>query len=118
MHVGPDNSMVFVNTLQPFLRPYVIALVNGIRAEGIPLQVISARRNANVNQEVGGAERSLHLYGLAFDLQVEGYRREEVHPYFWQYLGEWWESVGGRWGGRFSAPDVNHFDTGVVSLIP
>jgi uncharacterized protein YcbK (DUF882 family) len=118
MHIGPDNSMVMIQSLQPFLRPYVVALVNGIRQEGIPLQVISGRRNANVNQEVGGAERSLHLYGLAFDLQVEGYRRDEVHPYFWQYLGEWWESVGGRWGGRFSAPDVNHFDTGVVSLVP
>jgi uncharacterized protein YcbK (DUF882 family) len=118
MHTGPDPSFVMIRSLQPFLQPYAIAMVNGIRQEGIPLQVISGRRNANVNAEVGGAERSLHLSGLAFDVQIEGYRRDEVHPYFWQYLGEWWESVGGRWGGRFSVQDVNHFDTGVVSLVP
>ena len=118
MHIQADNSMAMVLSLQPFLQPYVVNLVNAVRQEGIPLMVLSGRRNANVNAEVGGAERSLHLYGLAFDLQVEGYRRDEVHPYFWQYLGEWWESVGGRWGGRFSAPDVNHFDVGVAAVVP
>ena len=24
-------------------------------------------------------------------------------------LGEYWESIGGSWGGRFSKPDGNHF---------
>lgn len=118
MHVGPDNSLTYIRSLQPFLQPYAIAMVNGVREEGIPLIVISGRRSALVNQEIGGAEKSLHLRGLAFDVAVEGVRREELHPYFWRWLGEWWESLGGRWGGRFSAPDVNHFDIGVVSLVP
>jgi len=118
MHISIDPSPVMIRSLQPFLQAYVVAMVDGIRQEGIPLQVISGRRNANVNAEVGGAEKSLHLQGLAFDLAVEGYRRDEIHPYFWQYLGEWWESVGGRWGGRFSAPDVNHFDVGVSAIVP
>lgn len=118
MHIQADNSILFIRSLQPFLQPYVIALVNALREDGIPLIVISGRRNATINAEVGGAERSLHLSGLAFDLQVEGFRRDELHPYFWQMIGEWWESLGGRWGGRFSSPDVNHFDTGVVSLVP
>lgn len=45
---------------------------------------------------------STHNYGLAFDLvahNLEG-------------LGRLWESVGGRWGGRFRDPI--HFDTGAV----
>jgi uncharacterized protein YcbK (DUF882 family) len=113
-----DQSLLYIRSLQPFLWPYPIALVNAVRAAGIPLVVISGRRNGNVNAEVGGAERSLHLYGLAFDLQVAGFGRDELHPYFWQTLGEWWESLGGRWGGRFSSADVNHFDTGVVALVP
>jgi hypothetical protein len=113
-----DNSLAMVRSLQPFLQPYAIAMVNGVRAEGIPLIVISGRRNANVNAELGGAETSLHLRGLAFDVQVIGYTRDELHPYFWQWLGAWWESLGGRWGGRFRPADVNHFDTGVVSLVP
>ncbi len=43
---------------------------------------------------------SLHNFGLAFDMvsdNLEG-------------LGHVWESVGGRWGGRFRDPI--HFDTG------
>lgn len=43
---------------------------------------------------------SLHNYGLAFDMVSEDNK----------WLGEVWESVGGRWGGRFGDPV--HFDTG------
>jgi len=25
-------------------------------------------------------------------------------------LGEFWESIGGTWGGRFSKPDGNHYE--------
>lgn len=105
-----------IRTLVPWLQPYALAMVNGVREEGIPLDVISGRRNATVNREVGGAERSLHLYGLAFDVQVRGLARQDVHLYFWRWLGEWWEGLGGRWGGRFG--DVNHFDVGLSYLIP
>lgn len=118
MHIANDNSLVFIRSLQPFLQPYAIAMVNGVREEGIPLMVISGRRSLQRNHDAGGAENSLHLMGLAFDVQVEGYKREEINPAFWQWLGSWWESVGGRWGGRFSSADINHFDTGVVSLVP
>ena len=27
-------------------------------------------------------------------------------------LGEFWESLGGTWGGRFSKPDGNHYSLG------
>lgn len=118
MHIGADNSLTYIRSLQPFLQPYAIAMVNGVREEGIPLMVISGRRSPLINNEAGGAEKSLHLRGLAFDVQVEGLTRDQLHPYFWRWLGEWWESLGGRWGGRFSAPDVNHFDVGVVNLVP
>lgn len=118
MHIKHDSSMMHINTLEPFLRPYAVAMVNGLRENGIPAMIISGRRNAHLNREVGGAETSLHLRGLAFDVQIEGFQRAELHPYFWQSIGEWWESLGGRWGGRFTPKDVNHFDTGVVSLVP
>lgn len=113
-----DPTLMHVRTLVPWLRPYAIAMVNGMREDGIPLQVISGRRTGATNRDVGGAERSLHLYGLAFDVAVEGVNREQLHPYFWQHIGNWWEGLGGRWGGRFSAPDVNHFDVGVAALVP
>lgn len=113
-----DNSLTHIRTLQPFLQPYVIFMVNEVRAQGFPLLVISGRRQPNVNHAAGGAEKSLHLDGLAWDFQYEGVQRAQVDPRFWQILGTWWESVGGRWGGRFTPADVNHFDTGLVSLIP
>jgi len=54
---------------------------------------------------------SKHLYGLAVDLaflndiQDDGkinYPAEKYLP-----LGEYWESLGGRWGGRFGAKGKN-----------
>jgi len=47
--------------------------------------------------------RSLHNHGEAFDLSVP-------NPEDQRWLGEVWESWGGRWGGRFNDP--NHFDSG------
>jgi len=47
--------------------------------------------------------RSLHNFRQAFDLAVDD-------PLDQQWLGEVWESWGGRWGGRFDDP--KHFDTG------
>jgi len=32
--------------------------------------------------------------------------QEEV----WGILGDIWEDMGGRWGGNFRTPDLNHFD--------
>ena len=54
-----------------------------------------------------GVRRSLHCERLAIDLNL--FRRgvwlsssEDHRP-----LGEWWESIGGAWGGRFG--DGNHY---------
>ncbi len=46
---------------------------------------------------------SLHNYGLAFDLVVNSAEAQA-------WLGQVWESWGGRWGGRFQ--DEPHFDSG------
>lgn len=48
---------------------------------------------------------SSHNYGMAVDLVP----REARHS---DHLGALWESVGGRWGGRFG--DRIHFDIGRV----
>lgn len=57
-----------------------------------------------------GISNSLHTKRLAvdFNLFINGQymtRTEDYRP-----LGEFWESIGGSWGGRFkSNPDGNHF---------
>lgn len=95
--------------LQPWAEAFVRAASDGL---GVDVRIISAWRSVAHNAAVGGAPRSRHLQGLAFDLRVAGLPRDQVPPQVWLWLGEGWESVGGRWGGRFARPDVNHFDVG------
>ena len=56
-----------------------------------------------------GNPRSCHKLRLAIDLNLfkDGVflGTTEAH----MLLGEWWESMGGAWGGRFSTPDGNHY---------
>lgn len=56
------------------------------------------------------SETSKHRKRLAIDLNLfkNGvyYTATSAHlP-----LGEYWESIGGIWGGRFSNPDGNHYE--------
>lgn len=114
MHQDPTAQ--YLGGLDPDFAPYVLYFINAARQAGVPLVIISGRRSSTINREVGGAERSLHLYGFAFDTQVQGYTREQIPLAWWQALGVFWESMGGRWGGRFNPPDVNHFDAGYAAL--
>ena len=62
-----------------------------------------------------GHPRSLHRIRLAVDLNL--FKKDEDGH--WEYiktseghkeLGEFWESLGNTWGGRFSpTPDGNHY---------
>jgi len=55
----------------------------------------------------GHRENSLHYIRLAIDLNLfrdgEYLDQSDAH----QYLGEYWESLGGSWGGRWG--DGNHY---------
>lgn len=54
-----------------------------------------------------GFPGSLHVQRLAIDINLfrggKYLTRTEDH----RPLGEWWESIGGTWGGRFN--DGNHY---------
>lgn len=56
-----------------------------------------------------GIAHSLHCDRLAIDLNLfkDGNYCGDTAAY--QPLGEYFESIGGAWGGRFSKPDGNHF---------
>lgn len=57
-----------------------------------------------------GIANSLHTQRLAvdFNLFINGQYQTQTEAYL--PLGEFWESIGGSWGGRFkSRPDGNHF---------
>lgn len=112
-----DATLDHLQSLAPGFQDYAYAFVAGWRTQGVPLLVISGRRDAERNQEAGGVPRSLHLDGLAFDVSVwwPGYGhipRAMIPFWWWEALARPWEQAGGRWGGRFNTLDVNHFDVG------
>jgi hypothetical protein len=59
------------------------------------------------DDNTGHMKNSLHYIRLAQDLNLfrDGVflSKSEDH----KELGEWWESIGGAWGGRFN--DGNHY---------
>jgi hypothetical protein len=104
-----DRSAELLFTLEPATQERAWWLLYAARRAGIPLVLISGRRSPEVNVDVGGAERSWHLSGAGFDVQVLGYRVAELDPSWWQAVGLWAEAnLGLYWGGRFR--DLNHFD--------
>ena len=66
---------------------------------------------AKLNAKSGaGIANSLHTQRLAvdFNLFINGEWQTKSEAFL--PLGEYWESLGGAWGGRFkSRPDGNHF---------
>jgi hypothetical protein len=65
---------------------------------------------AALNAKSGtGISNSLHTQRLAvdFNLFINGVYQTDSATY--TPLGEYWESIGGSWGGRFKRADGNHF---------
>ena len=66
------------------------------------------RLHGAIGQKIGyGAANSCHKIRLAIDLNLfrDGKYLTATNDY--KLLGDFWESIGGSWGGRFS--DGNHF---------
>jgi len=57
-----------------------------------------------------GAKKSAHHDRLAIDINLfkDGVYLDQTEDH--RSLGEWWESIGGIWGGRFKIPDGNHYE--------
>ncbi|EHP4047375.1 M15 family metallopeptidase [Escherichia coli] len=65
---------------------------------------------AALNAKSGkGIRNSLHTlrFAVDFNLFINGKYQADTDAY--RPLGEYWESIGGTWGGRFSRADGNHF---------
>lgn len=54
-----------------------------------------------------GHKNSLHRQRLAKDFNLFKNGRYLTSTEAWAPIGEYWESIGGTWGGRFD--DGNHF---------
>jgi hypothetical protein len=60
----------------------------------------------------GHSDDSFHYKRLAVDFNLfkNGAFLTETEDH--RTLGEFWESIGGTWGGRFKSPDGNHYSYG------
>lgn len=92
----------------------VANLIQWAETKGFRLTFGEAYRTpeqAALNARKGsGISNSLHTQRLAvdFNLFINGVYQTRTEAY--APLGEYWESLGGAWGGRFrSNPDGNHF---------
>jgi hypothetical protein len=66
----------------------------------------------DLSAKSGHIKGSFHYKRLAIDLNLFKdnvyLRKTEAHL----FLGEFWESIGGTWGGRFRNKDGNHYSLG------
>ena len=108
--------MPSLGSLEPWLYGAADTFVSYLQAAGVPVYVTSARRSAakqavlyaayiegRSDYPAAAPGTSLHELGRAFDLGG----LPKGHP-LWPVLGQIWESLGGRWGGRFG--DEIHFE--------
>lgn len=91
------------------------------RLGGLTIQINSAYRSPAYQKQlqaqwdrgnraglkVRPADSSRHTEGRAFDVSVQG---PEPSKATWENIGRVGETLGLRWGGRFSPPDPVHFD--------
>jgi len=95
--------MTLGETQRRFTR-MVAVLIEWAYENGYELTFGDAYRDPRVSH---GHQNSLHRMRLAVDLNLfingEWQQSTEAHT----PLGEYWESIGGTWGGRFN--DGNHY---------
>lgn len=66
------------------------------------------RLHGGIGVKMGyGHPKSCHKLRLAIDLNLFKNGKFLTTTEDHRQLGEWWESIGGTWGGRFN--DANHY---------
>lgn len=91
----------------------VASLLQYMKSQGYDAalnEVMRTQAQASANAASGaGISNSLHLVGLAADINL--YKNGTYLSLSSDHLpfGIWWEAQGGSWGGRFSKPDGNHY---------
>lgn len=83
-----------------------------IQARGYQFTYGDAFRDPRAHGEFGvrkgySAAKSLHKLKLAIDINLFKNGRYLTRTEDHQIFGEFWESIGGTWGGRFN--DGNHY---------
>jgi hypothetical protein len=110
-YIRGDKNMGLLQ-LQSKFTVQVAKLILKAQELGYEVTLGDAYRDPRVFGPMGekkgyGQANSCHKLRLAIDLNlfVDGEYRTDTEAH--RQLGEWWESQGGSWGGRFQ--DANHY---------
>lgn len=97
------ETMTKLETQQRFAE-MVPRLIDKAISMGFAITLGDAYRDPRVPY---GKANSLHKHRLALDINLfrDGAYLSSTEEH--RLLGEWWESIGGSWGGRFN--DGNHY---------
>jgi hypothetical protein len=92
----------------------VARLIDKAHELGYEVTLGDAYRDPRVHGALGvkqgyGHAKSAHKQRLALDLNLFKDGKYLALSDDHKPLGEWWESQGGSWGGRFATPDGNHY---------
>lgn len=112
-----------LNDLDPRFKPLAMELLARCVEAGLMVLVVDTLRTPaehaeNLRRGVSWTTRSKHLDGLAIDIcPYESYllagpdklRWDAADP-VWLKLGKIGESLGLRWGGRWTVKDMGHFE--------
>ena len=93
-----------LNTKQFKFTHMVILLLDTAHEMGYDVTLGDAYRDPRVPY---GREKSLHKKRLAIDINLFKDGKYLTSTEDHKPLGEYWESIGGSWGGRFQ--DGNHY---------
>jgi hypothetical protein len=110
-----------LNSLHPFFRDRVIALIEACKEKGIELAIVETYRTPSKQHEYktmgkkytsSGAGKSKHQYGLAIDVvPIVDSVAVWDNATLWRKVGVTGEKLGLRWGGRWRKPyDPGHFE--------
>jgi len=111
------NEKLTLRQQQSLFVQMVAKLINFAYENGYELTFGDAYRDPRVFGLLGerkgyGSPSSFHKQRLAIDLNLfkdgKFLSTTEAH----KPLGEYWKSIGGKWGGDFSKPDGNHYQFG------
>ena len=95
----------------------IAKLIEFAYAEGYELSFGDAYRDSRLHGAFGekkayGAAKSFHKTRLAVDFNLFKHGQYLAQTKDHEPLGEFWESIGGTWGGRFKQADGNHYSLG------
>ena len=95
-------------------RAYLLVAIG--RIYGLPVIITSSTRtqaeqDAFVNSGASLTRNSRHLFGNAFDIDMQGHSPQSVPQEVWNWMGELGEALGLKWGGRWRLlRDFRHFE--------